>query len=174
MIRQLIRLYSSLGRRLSTAFYRCSLKSLGRDTTIDKAVIIHYPEQVSIGTSCSINSGVRIQASPSSQVIIGDRVSISYGCLIITTSLDLTSIGNNRLQRQHSSADTMIEDGAWLGAKATILAGVNVGENAVVAAGALVNQDVPKGTLVAGVPARVIRVLTKEQKSASITSQANT
>jgi len=48
---------------------------------------------------------------------------------------------------------------AWIGAGATILPGVTIGENAVVAAGAVVTKDVPPDTVVAGVPARVIRHL---------------
>ncbi|MBC6910595.1 acyltransferase [Lactobacillus reuteri] len=50
----------------------------------------------------------------------------------------------------------LIKENAWLGANATILPGVTVGENAVVAAGAVVSKDVPANTVVAGVPAKVI------------------
>ena len=49
--------------------------------------------------------------------------------------------------------------GVWIGAGATILGGVTVGDHAVVAAGAVVSRDVPEATLVAGVPARAIRAL---------------
>ncbi|MCJ7702812.1 MAG: hypothetical protein MUO62_14610 [Anaerolineales bacterium] len=52
-----------------------------------------------------------------------------------------------------------IGDGVWIGARATILPGVTVGSGAVIAAGALVNRDVAPNTLVAGVPAKVIREL---------------
>ncbi|MCB0638807.1 MAG: sugar O-acetyltransferase [Lewinella sp.] len=52
-----------------------------------------------------------------------------------------------------------IRRGAWIGANATILPGVTVGENAVVAAGALVTKDVPDHTVVGGVPARVMKSL---------------
>jgi acetyltransferase-like isoleucine patch superfamily enzyme len=47
----------------------------------------------------------------------------------------------------------------WIGAAATILPGVTIGENSVVAAAAVVTQDVPPNTVVAGVPAKVIRTL---------------
>jgi len=50
-----------------------------------------------------------------------------------------------------------IKKNAWIGAGATILQGVTVGENAVVAAGAVVSRDVPDNTIVAGVPARVVK-----------------
>jgi maltose O-acetyltransferase len=55
-----------------------------------------------------------------------------------------------------------IGNGAWLGARCTILPGVNVGEGAIVAAGAVVTHDVPANTMVAGVPARAIRDLSAD------------
>jgi acetyltransferase-like isoleucine patch superfamily enzyme len=56
-------------------------------------------------------------------------------------------------------APIRIGRGAWIAAGATVLQGVTVGDDAVVAAGAVVTKDVPPRTLVAGVPARVIRAL---------------
>ena len=57
----------------------------------------------------------------------------------------------------------LIKRNAWIGAGATILPGVTIGENAVVAAGALVNKDVPDNTVVAGIPAKVVRMLDQNQ-----------
>jgi acetyltransferase-like isoleucine patch superfamily enzyme len=51
----------------------------------------------------------------------------------------------------------IIKQNAWVGAGATILPGVTIGENAVVAAGAVVSKDVPANTVVGGIPARVIK-----------------
>ncbi|ADB38216.1 DapH/DapD/GlmU-related protein [Spirosoma linguale] len=53
----------------------------------------------------------------------------------------------------------LIKRNAWIGAGATILPGVTVGENAIVAAGAVVSQDVPPNTVVAGIPAKVVKTL---------------
>lgn len=52
-----------------------------------------------------------------------------------------------------------IKQNAWIGAGATILPGISIGENAVVAAGAVVTKDVPANTVVAGIPAKVIKSL---------------
>ena len=52
-----------------------------------------------------------------------------------------------------------IKRNVWIGAEAKILPGVTVGENSIVAAGALVNKDVPANTLVGRVPAKVIRAI---------------
>lgn len=53
----------------------------------------------------------------------------------------------------------VIKRNAWVGAGATILPGVTVGENAVVAAGAVVSRDVPANTIVAGIPAKVVKTI---------------
>jgi acetyltransferase-like isoleucine patch superfamily enzyme len=53
----------------------------------------------------------------------------------------------------------LIKRNAWIGAGATILPGVTVGENSVVAAGAVVSRDVPPNTVVAGIPAKVVKTL---------------
>jgi acetyltransferase-like isoleucine patch superfamily enzyme len=53
----------------------------------------------------------------------------------------------------------VVKRNAWIGAAATILPGVTIGENAVVAAGAVVSKDVPANTIVAGIPAKVVKTL---------------
>ena len=55
------------------------------------------------------------------------------------------------------SAPIIIKDNVWIGMSAIILKGVTVGEGAIVAAGSVVTKDVPPHTIVAGVPARVIK-----------------
>ena len=52
-----------------------------------------------------------------------------------------------------------IKKNAWIGANATILQGVTIGENAVVAAGTVVSKDVPDNTIVGGIPAKIIRTI---------------
>jgi maltose O-acetyltransferase len=62
------------------------------------------------------------------------------------------------------SMPVVIEDDAWVCFKATILKGVHVGRGAIIAAGAVVTGDVPPWTIVAGNPARVVRVLAEEER----------
>nr|MDP9466593.1 hypothetical protein [Actinomycetota bacterium] len=61
--------------------------------------------------------------------------------------------------RSHVEAPVHIGDGTWIGARAMVLPGVNIGRRVLVAAGAVVTRDVPDDVLVAGNPARVVRSL---------------
>ncbi len=62
-------------------------------------------------------------------------------------------------KRELVNKDIYISDNVWIGEKAIILKGVNIGESAVIAAGAVVTKDVLARSLVAGVPAKAIKIL---------------
>jgi acetyltransferase-like isoleucine patch superfamily enzyme len=61
---------------------------------------------------------------------------------------------------------TLIKRGASIGSSVTLLCGITVGENAVVGAGSVVTKDVPAGAVVAGNPARIMKMLPRENKPA--------
>lgn len=65
----------------------------------------------------------------------------------------------NNSGERYIKAPVVINEGAWIGANAVILKGVKIGEKAVVAAGAVVTRNVPSNTIVAGVPARIIKAI---------------
>lgn len=111
--------------------------NLGSFTTIGKNVFINH--------ACSFLDlgGITIE----DDVLIGPRVNL------VTESHPLDPDDRKALLTKPIT----IRRGAWIGAGATILPGVTVGENAVVAAGAVVSRDVPANTVVAGVPARIVR-----------------
>jgi maltose O-acetyltransferase len=109
----------------------------------------------SIGDECMITGPLMVDLE--APVRIGDRVHIGHDGLLLTVD---HRIGSAR-QRCGASdrRPIVIEDGAWLGARVTVLPGVTIGAGSVVAAGAVVTRDVPPNTVVAGVPARVLREL---------------
>lgn len=104
---------------------------------------------------------------------LGEHVFINHGLTVMARGgveiEDGVMIGPNAsiLTANHDFNDHMvllvgkvyIKKNAWIGANTSILAGVTIGENAVVAAGAVVTKDVPKDTVVGGNPARVIKQL---------------
>jgi len=85
---------------------------------------------------------------------IGDDVMIGPRVSLLTAGHPLDP---GRRRKQIVAARIVVERNVWLGAGATVLQGVTVGSDAVVAAGAVVTRDVPPRTLVAGVPAQVLR-----------------
>ncbi|MFZ1397677.1 MAG: acyltransferase [Candidatus Promineifilaceae bacterium] len=118
---------------------------------------------LTIGQECWFNQGCLFDLG--SPITIGDNVALGHEVLLMTGTHHLT--GPTRRAGPYTSKPILIEDGAWLGSRATILPGVTVGAGAVVAAGAVVSKDVPPHTLVGGVPARPIRQLDLPETAAS-------
>jgi Acetyltransferase (isoleucine patch superfamily) len=88
-------------------------------------------------------------------IYIGDNV-------LIGPNATITSVNHHQepSRRRNLKFDSVyIHDNAWLGANVTVTPGTVIGENAIVAAGAVVTKDVPANTIVGGVPARVIKTI---------------
>jgi len=156
----LLQRYSrGLRRRIRNQFYKLTLQSMGKECHICDGVVITDPDYTSLGDRVILNEGVILQAFPDAPITIGNKVAISYRAIVLTGGLGLSG----RVQHgKHDTAPVVIKDSVWIGSGAIILRGVTIGEGAAVAAGSVVTKDVPANTLVAGVPARVIRVLNQE------------
>jgi acetyltransferase-like isoleucine patch superfamily enzyme len=90
-------------------------------------------------------------------VDIGSHVNLAQGITVSALNHNFSDT-NKRIDEQGVSTNQVtIEDDVWVGANAVILPGVTIGEHCVVAAGAVVTKDVPPHSLVAGVPAKVIK-----------------
>lgn len=91
-------------------------------------------------------------------ISVFDSVTIGDGCAIGENVVIRDSDNHSIIPEEHGHiAPISIGRHVWVGSNAMILKGVNIGDNAVVAAGSLVTKDVPANTLVAGVPAKVIK-----------------
>lgn len=112
---------------------------------VDVAAGLQIGNNVFINYNCSMMAAGRI--------IIEDNVQIGPNAMIVTTNHDF----NQREVVLH--APVIIKKGAWIGGRSLILPGVTVGENAVVAGGAVVTKDVEPNTIVGGNPAKVIKHL---------------
>lgn len=119
-----------------------------------------------LGSQCNVCDHVFIE----NDVIIGDRVTIKCGVQIwdglrieddvfIGPNATFTNDIFPRSKKDFTCLSTYIKKGATIGANATILPGLIIGEKAMVGAGAVVTKDVPPGVLVAGNPARIIKTL---------------
>lgn len=108
-----------------------------------------------VGKDCWINGDCYFELAES--IHIGDRVSIGQQVMILTNS---HQIGRNGRRAGDLQAKAVkIGNDAWLSTRCTVLPGVEIGEGAIVAAGAVVTKSVPPNVMVGGVPARIIREL---------------
>jgi maltose O-acetyltransferase len=122
---------------------------------IEPSFYCDYGYNISTGKNFYANHGlVILDAAP---VIFGDDVMLAPGVLISTTTHPLDVVKRNK--GIEIAKPIHIGNSVWVGMGAKILEGVNIGYNAVIAAGAVVNKDVAANTVVAGVPAKVIKYL---------------
>lgn len=116
--------------------------------------------RVRFGRHCWINTGLRLDVSDN--ITISDHVVIGPEVMFVTSSHEYGAAHHRA--GPLTVAPILVEQGVWLGARCTVLPGVTIGRGAVVAAGAVVNRNIPPNTLVGGVPARVLRELPADDK----------
>ncbi len=116
---------------------------------------INYGKKTTFGRDCFVNFGCTFLALGG--ITIEDDVFIGPHCVLAT------EYHPEEPTTRHSllTKPIVVKRNAWLGANVTVLAGVTIGENAIVAAGSVVTKDVPDNMVVAGSPARVIREIKK-------------
>jgi len=114
--------------------------------------------EITIGDYALISPGSRITAGD--KVVIGNSVMMANGVYI--TDSDWHGI-YDRSHRTEEVSPVIIEDNVWLGDCSKVLKGVTIGENSIVAAGAVVTKDVPANVVVAGNPATIVKHLDKDK-----------
>ncbi len=112
-----------------------------------------FGKNITVGKNVFINAGCKFQDQGG--IFIDDGALIGHGVVLATLNHDLAP---EKRQALHP-APIHIGKGVWIGANATVLAGVTIGDHAVVAAGAVVTKDVPARAIVGGVPARFIKYI---------------
>lgn len=128
---------------------------IGNNVCIYRKTEIHAQKdnRVEIGDNTFINQRCIIRPGTT----IGKNVSIGPSTMLIT---DTHSIGLSDRRAGESKFESIkIEDGCWIGARTTIIGGVNIGKGTIIAAGSVVNKNCEPNCLYAGIPAKLIKVL---------------
>lgn len=119
-----------------------------------------FGKNIHVGENVFINSGCRFQDQGG--IYIGSGALIGHNVVLATLNHDIAPA-----RRQSMIPGAIhIGDRVWIGSNSTVLAGVTIGRNSIVAAGAVVTKDVPENVIVGGVPAKIIRELTDEELAA--------
>jgi acetyltransferase-like isoleucine patch superfamily enzyme len=132
--------------------YGCSIDDGSKIGTF-----VEIQKNATIGKNCKISSHTFICEG----VHIEDNVFVGHNVTFINDKVPRATAADGSLQTEADweVVETFIKKGASIGSSATIMCGLTIGENAVVGAGAVVTKDVPPKTIVAGVPAKVIKKL---------------
>jgi acetyltransferase-like isoleucine patch superfamily enzyme len=132
--------------------YGCQI---GDETKI--GAFVEIQKNASVGRCCKISSHTFVCEG----VTIEDNVFVGHGVTFINDSYPraTTSDGDLQTETDWSVEKTVVKRGASIGSGSTILANLVIGENAIVGAGSVVTRDVPPNTIVAGNPAKVLRLI---------------
>ena len=131
--------------------YGCEI---GDETKI--GTFVEVQKDVRIGKRCKISSHTFICAG----VTIEDEVFVGHNVTFINDLYPRATADGGTLQTEADweCRPTLVKRGASIGSSATLLCGITVGENAIIGAGSVVTKDVPANAIVAGNPARVLRI----------------
>ncbi len=133
--------------------YGCSI-----DDNTKIGAFVEIQKNASIGKNCKISSHTFICEG----VYIEDNVFVGHNVTFINDKhpRSVSEDGTMQTESNWKVIETFVKKGASIGSSSTILCGITIGENAIVGAGAVVTKDVPPNTIVAGVPAKVIKEIT--------------
>ncbi|MBI5918952.1 MAG: acyltransferase [Nitrosomonadales bacterium] len=155
------------------ALFPSSKLTIGSETGIYATLVTeHADAEIAIGERTFIGDSQVIAAN---QITIGDDVLISWGCTVVDhdshsifwskRSCDVHDWLNGKKNWQHVlRGEIKIQNKVWIGANVTILKNVTIGEGAVIGTGSVVTKDVPSWTIVAGNPAKVIRMIPENER----------
>jgi acetyltransferase-like isoleucine patch superfamily enzyme len=160
------------------AFDRAQFASLGEHVVFEAGVLVFHPETISLGANVYVGHNAILKGyykntmrigddcwigqqcffHSAGGLVIGEAVGIGPGVRILTSTHRDPGVGAPIMEGPIDFAPVVIGAGSDLGVGCTILPGVTLGRGVQVGAGAVVTEDVPDHAVVAGVPARVLRL----------------
>ncbi len=125
---------------------------------------VEIQKNATVGKNCKVSSHSFICEG----VIIEDNVFIGHSVTFINDSYPRATTSDSQLQSEKDwkVEQTLVKKGASIGSGTTVLSKVVIGENAIVGAGSVVTKDVPANSIVAGNPAKLLRYITAESRTA--------
>ena len=138
---------------ITALFARITAKPVGEGVRIETPFYTDFGKNITLGNQVFINAGCKFQDQGG--IVIGDGSFIGHNTVLATLDHDLAP------EKRHILHPAPIRIGSrvWIGANVVVTKGVTIGDNSVIAAGAVVTRDIPPNVVAAGVPAKVLRAL---------------
>ena len=147
-------------REAQQEILRDLIGNLGKEVVVTPPFWCDYGWNITLGDYFYSNHNLII--TDGAQVTFGSHVFVAPNCCFTTAEHALDP--EQRKAGIEVAKPIAVGNNVWIGAGATILAGVTIGDNSVIGAGSVVNKDIPAGVIAAGVPCKVIREITEEDK----------
>ncbi|MBR5391657.1 MAG: acyltransferase [Prevotella sp.] len=131
---------------------------IGKGSKVHSTVILRQARNIVIGENCLINHNNVLQAGKGEgKIIIGNHVHTGANVMMIAFNHGFYTREEPTIKQDYFDDTISVGDDVWIGGGSVILAGVHIGTGAIIAAGAIVNKDVPEYAIVGGVPAKVLK-----------------
>ncbi len=147
-----------IGQKIRGGLCTCIFARTGSNINIERLAFFGTGEDISIGSNSGIGRNAYISnIGGGGCVTIGDNVMMAPDVVILTKSHNFTDTTIPMNKQGGISANVIIEDDVWIGVRSIILPGVRICRGSIIAAGAVVTKDIPPFSIVAGVPAKIIK-----------------
>ena len=140
-------------KEITELFARITAKPVGENVRIETPFYTDFGKNITVGSNVFINAGCKFQDQGG--IVIGDGAFIGHNVVLATLDHDMNPEKRHLLH----PAPIRIGNRVWIGANAVVTKGVTIGDNSIIAAGAVVTHDIPANVVAAGIPARVRRTL---------------
>lgn len=144
------------GRGIRYVLVSAQAFKVGKNVSISEDVYLLNISRLSIGDNVSVHPMCYLDCAGG--LTIGNDVSIAHGVSVLTFDHAIGDRAEITKDSPSNFAEVRIGNNVWIGCSAKVLSGVDIGDGAVVGAGAVITKDVPPFAVVGGVPAKIIRV----------------
>ena len=142
--------------KIKIGIYRHVLGAVGEDVQIKAGFRFGFGKNIYLSDNVYIN--YECLFLDSERIFIGDNV--SFGPRVCLYTIGHYYTPDDKIQNTRKREPIFIDENVWIGGNSIILPGVYIGKDSIVAAGSVVKDNVPRGVMVAGTPARVVKKLT--------------
>lgn len=147
-------------RETQEKMLRSMLGKMGKEVIFTPPFWCDYGYNISVGDYFYSNHNLII--TDGAEVTFGDNVFIAPNCCFTTAEHHIDP--EQRKSGLEIAKPITIGNNVWIGAGSTILAGVNIGDNTVIGAGSVVTKSIPDNVVAVGIPCKVVRKITQEEK----------